>query len=90
MEKDNSLDLQKQQEAMDSVETILRLVLDSDAKLRLNNIRVVNPDMYYKVASIIVNMYNSGRVVTKINEDVLRQILAKVHSTKREITITRR
>lgn len=74
----------------EDMESVLRLVLDTDARLRLNNIRVVNPEMYAKISQMIVNMYNSGRIVTKINDDVLKQMLAKINTMRREIKITRK
>jgi DNA-binding TFAR19-related protein (PDSD5 family) len=46
----------KQIEAMQQIEVILRQVLEPEAKERLSNIKVVNQEMYYKVAQFILQL----------------------------------
>lgn len=79
----------KQIEAMQQIEVILRQVLEPEAKERLSNIKVVNQEMYYKVAQFILQLYQSGRIAGRIDDDALKQLLIRLQS-KKEISITRK
>ena len=71
-------------------QAILRQILTPDARDRLANIRVANPQMAESVEIQLIQRAQSGRLQGVINDAMLRDILRKVAPTHREITIERR
>ena len=71
-------------------QAILRQILTPDARDRLANIRVANPQMAESVEIQLIQLAQSGRIQGVINDAMLRDILRKVAPTHREITIERR
>ena len=71
-------------------QAILRQILTPDARDRLANIRVANPQMADSVEMQLIQLAQSGRLQGVINDAMLRDILRKVAPTHREITIERR
>ena len=71
-------------------QAILRQILTPDARDRLANIRVANPQMAESVEMQLIQLAQSGRLQGVINDAMLRDILRKVAPTHREITIERR
>ena len=76
-------------EQMQQIEVMLRTIMDSDAKERLSNIKIVNSAMYYKVAKLIFQFYQSGQLEGRIDDNTLKVLLSRVQP-KREIKITRK
>lgn len=79
----------KQIEAMQHIEVALRQILEPSAKERLSNIKIVNPEQYYKIAQLILQMYESGKINGRIDDETLKQVLYKVQPRK-EINIIRK
>ena len=71
-------------------QAILRQILTPDARDRLANIRVANPQMAESVEMQLIQLAQSGRIQGVINDAMLRDILRKVAPSHREITIERR
>ena len=71
-------------------QAILRQILTPDARDRLANIRVANPQMAESVEMQLIQLAQSGRLQGVINDAMLRDILRKVAPSHREITIERR
>ena len=71
-------------------QAILRQILTPDARDRLANIRVANPQMAESVEIQLIQLAQSGRIQGVINDAMLRDILRKVAPSHREITIERR
>jgi programmed cell death protein 5 len=71
-------------------QAILRQILTPDARDRLANIRVANPQMAESVEIQLIQLAQSGRLQGVINDAMLRDILRKVAPSHREITIERR
>ena len=66
-EKDSQLKAQK--------EMMLKQVLSSDARLRLNNVSMVKPDLADLVENYILNLNVQGKISGQISDDQLKQIL---------------
>ncbi len=79
----------KQEKILEQIEETMRIALTPEAKNRLNNIRLVNQELYLKAAQTIIFLYNQGKIRGKIDEMQLKQLLEKF-SEKREIKIKRR
>ena len=80
-EKDNQLKAQK--------ETMLKQVLSSDARLRLNNVRMVKPDLAELVENYILNLSVQGKISGQISDEQLKQILSSAQQPKRDFKINR-
>ena len=65
-EKDSQLKAQK--------EMMLKQVLSSEARLRLNNVRMVKPDLADLVENYILNLSVQGKISGQISDDQLSLI----------------
>ena len=80
-EKDSQLKAQK--------DTMLKQVLSSDARLRLNNVRMVKPDLAELVENYILNLSMQGKISGQISDEQLKQILSSAQQPKRDFKINR-
>ena len=80
-EKDSQLKAQK--------EIMLKQVLSSDARLRLNNVRMVKPDLADLVENYILNLSVQGKISGQISDEQLKQILSSAQQPKRDFKINR-
>jgi len=80
-EKDNQLKAQK--------EMMLKQVLSSDARLRLNNVRMVKPDLADLVENYILNLSVQGKISGQISDEQLKQILSSTQQPKRDFKFNR-
>jgi len=80
-EKDSQLKAQK--------EMMLKQVLATDARLRLNNVRMVKPDLADLVENYILNLTAQGKISGQISDDQLKQILLSVQQPKRDFKFNR-
>jgi len=80
-EKDSQLKAQK--------EMMLKQVLSSEARLRLNNVRMVKPDLADLVENYILNLSVQGKISGQISDDQLKQILASAQQPKRDFKFNR-
>ena len=80
-EKDSQLKAQK--------EMMLKQVLSADARLRLNNVRMVKPDLADLVENYILNLTTQGKITGQISDDQLKQILLSVQQPKRDFKFNR-
>ena len=80
-EKDSQLKTQK--------EMMLKQVLSGDARLRLNNVRMVKPDLAELVENYILNLSVQGKISGQISDEQLKQILSSAQQPKRDFKINR-
>jgi programmed cell death protein 5 len=71
-------------------EQILKQVLTSDARLRLNNIKMVKADLASLVENYLIGMVTQGRLNSQITDDQLKQILLSLQQPKHDFKISRR
>lgn len=71
-------------------EQALRTLLSSQARLRLNNIRMVKPELATMVENYLIGMASQGKLNTQITDDQLKQILQSIQQPKRDFKINRR
>lgn len=69
---------------------VLRQILTPEARDRLANIRLANPQMAESVEMQLIQLAQSGRLRGVIDDTMLRNILAQIAPQRREITIERR
>ena len=80
-EKDSQLKAQK--------EMMLKQVLSSEARLRLNNVRMVKPDLADLVENYILNLTAQGKITGQISDEQLKQILLSAQQPKRDFKFNR-
>ena len=88
----DSLDLQEEQRQQfeEQKKTVLRGILTTKAKERLNNIKIARPDLAESIENQLIILAQSGRLQSKINDEQLRALLSKILPKKRDIHIRRR
>jgi len=76
-------ELQKQIEAQK--QALLRKILTEKARERLNNVKLVRPDLATLVEEQLIALAQSGRIPIPIDDDVVKTILAELYTrTHRE------
>lgn len=70
-------------------EMVLRQLLSSEARLRLNNVRMVKPELASLVENYLISMASQGRLNSQISDEQLKQILMSVQQPKRDFKINR-
>jgi programmed cell death protein 5 len=81
-ERARQMEIQKQ--------AALRQILTPEARDRMSNIRVANPEMAHMVEMQLIQLAQSGRLGGMISDAMLKDILVKIAPQRREITIERR
>ena len=82
---------QEQQKQIDAQkQSVLRQILTPEARDRLANIRLANPQMAENVEMQLIQLTQSGRIRGVIDDAMLRNILTQITPQQREITIERR
>jgi programmed cell death protein 5 len=71
-------------------ELILKQILSSEARLRLNNIKMVKSELANSVENYLINAASQGQIKSPISDDQLKQILLSLQQPKRDFKITRR
>ena len=71
-------------------EIILKQILSSEARLRLNNVKMVKPDIANTVENYLINMASQGKIKPPVTDEQLKQILLSIQQPKRDFKITRR
>ena len=67
----------------------LAMLLDSEARQRLTNVKMVKPDLASAVENYLINAATTGRLNRALTDDELKQILLSIQQPKREFKINR-
>jgi len=70
-------------------EQILKQVLSPEARMRLNNIKMVKTELSHMVEQYLIGMATQGRLPGKISDEQLKQILLSTQQPKRDFKINR-
>ena len=71
-------------------EIILKQILASEARLRLNNVKMVKPDVANTVENYLIGLASQGKLRPPVTDDQLKQILLSIQQPKRDFKINRR
>ena len=71
-------------------EAILKQILDSNARMRLGNIKMVKPDLASMVENYLIGMASQGKLPSQITDEQLKQILLSIQQPKRDFKFNRR
>ena len=70
-------------------EIILKQILSSEARLRLNNVKMVKPELANMVENYIIGLSTQGKSQGPISDEQLKQILLSAQQPKRDFKINR-
>ena len=70
-------------------EQILKQILTPEARMRLNNIKMVKPELSDSVEQFLIGMATQGKMPGQITDDQLKEILLSTQQPKREFKINR-
>ena len=88
-DNENNIPQEKDSELKAQKEMMLKQVLSSDARLRLNNVRMVKPDLAGMVENYLLNLIMQGKISGQISDEQLKQILLSTQKPKRDFKINR-
>ncbi|NLL94980.1 MAG: DNA-binding protein [Thermoplasmatales archaeon] len=71
-------------------QAILRQILVPEARDRLSNIRVANPELADGVEMQLIQLAQQGRLQGVVTDEMLRNLLRQIAPKRREIKIERR
>ncbi|MFY9301343.1 MAG: DNA-binding protein [Candidatus Nitrosotenuis sp.] len=89
-ERDDGQNPHKDAEISAQKEIILKQLLSSEARLRLNNVKMVKPDLAALVENYLIGMASQGRISSQLTDEQLKQILMSVQQPKRDFKINRK
>ena len=88
-DNENNLSQEKDTEQNAQKEIILRQIISSEARNRLNNVRMVKPDLANLVENYLLNLAAQGKISGQISDEQLKQILSSAQQPKRDFKINR-
>ncbi len=88
-DNENNLPQEKDTEQNAQKEIILRQIISSEARNRLNNVRMVKPDLANLVENYLLNLAAQGKITGQISDEQLKQILSSAQQPKRDFKINR-
>ncbi len=68
---------------------LLKQLLTSEARLRLNNVKMVKPELANMVENYLLGLASQGRSPGQITDDQLKQILLSAQQPKKDFKINR-
>ena len=68
---------------------LLKQLLSSEARLRLNKVKMVKPDLANMVENYLLGLASQGRSPSQITDDQLKQILLSAQQPKKDFKINR-
>ena len=70
-------------------EQVLKQILTPEARMRLNNIKMVKPELSDNVEQFLIGMATQGKMPGQITDDQLKEILLSSRQPKREFKMNR-
>ncbi|RNJ76228.1 MAG: DNA-binding protein [Nitrosopumilus sp. H8] len=70
-------------------EQAMRRILAPDARMRLNNIKMVKPELAEMVEQYLLGMASQGKLPGQVGDEQLKQLLLSMQQPKRDFKINR-
>ena len=68
---------------------LLKQILSGEARLRLNNVKMVKPELANLVENYLLGLASQGKTQGQITDDQLKQILISAQQPKKDFKINR-
>ena len=65
------------------------MALTSEARQRLANVKMVRPDLATSIEEYVIQLASAGKLKRVLGDEEVKQLLASLQGTKREIKIRR-
>ena len=86
-EEDNNQPNEEQISAQKDM--LLKQILSGEARLRLNNVKMVNPELANLVENYLLGLAAQGKAQGQITDEQLKQILLSAQQPKKDFKINR-
>ena len=86
-EEDNNQPNEEQISAQKDI--MLKQILSADARLRLNNVKMVKPELANLVENYLLGLAAQGKAQGQITDEQLKQILLSAQQPKKDFKINR-
>ena len=86
-EEDNNQPNEEQVSAQKDI--LLKQILSGEARLRLNNVKMVKPELANMVENYLLGLAAQGRAPGQITDEQLKQILLSAQQPKKDFKINR-
>ena len=86
-EEDNNQPNEEQISAQKDI--MLKQILSADARLRLNNVKMVKPELANLVENYLLGLAAQGKAQGQITDEQLKQILMSSQQPKKDFKINR-
>ena len=80
---------QIEQQVEQQKQTLLRQILTTEARTRINNLKMIKPEFAAQLELQLIQLAQAGRIQIPLTDEQLKELLAKLQGTKREIKIRR-
>ena len=80
----------REAEAAAMRQRVLLALLDTAARQRLMNVRLVKPDLAAAVENYLINAASSGRLNRPLTDEELKQLLLRIQQPKKDFKFDRR
>lgn len=81
--------MQMEQQVEQQKQALLRQILTTEARQRLNNLKMIKPEFAAQLELQLIQLAQNGRLNIPLSDEQLKELLAKLQSTKRDIKIRR-
>lgn len=78
--------IEEEKERRARIEEILRRILTPEARDRLNNLRLVKPELAASLEEHLILLAQSGRVQVPITDEFLKRLLSELYEQTRKDT----
>lgn len=82
-------DLNAQREIEAQKDAVLKQILEPAARSRLNNVRMVRPELAGAVENYLIGAGAQGKLPSPVTDEQLKQILLSAQQPKRDFKISR-
>ena len=86
-EEDNNQPNEEQVSAQKDI--LLKQILSGEARLRLNNVKMVKPELANMVENYLLGLAAQGKAPGQITDEQLKQILLSAQQPKKDFKINR-
>jgi programmed cell death protein 5 len=71
-------------------QALLKQILTPEARQRINNLKMVKPEFIAQLELQLIQLAQAGRINIPITDEQLKELLTKLQTAKRNITIRRK